>query len=151
MSRINLDCRSTLCGSPERTTGGQRTNGGCRCEPLSLAQAQERAAEKAWGKVDTHTPCSGCQRHTLTASMPHGRCAACDATFEAGRDAGVVGGLIRAAVHLESLATSQEHAAWEAAQRKGMDDFVRAHEATAKAYRAGAESLREQAKWAGEP
>ena len=64
--------------------------------------------------------------------------------------AGIVAGLIRAAVHLESAAKSQELAAWESAQRRGMEDFVKAHEATAKAYRAGAESLREQAKWAAE-
>lgn len=65
-------------------------------------------------------------------------------------DHGVVDGLTRAAVRLESAAKSQELAAWEAAQRSGMEDFAKAHEATAKTYRAGAESLREQAKWAGE-
>lgn len=66
------------------------------------------------------------------------------------RRQGIVEGLIRGAVSLESSAKSQDMAAWESAQRSGMDDFVKAHEATAKAYRAGAESLREQAKWAGE-
>lgn len=38
-----------------------------------------------YASIAPQSKCAGCRRMTRTASMPCGRCAACDTTFEAGR------------------------------------------------------------------
>ena len=44
-----LDCGDSACISPERSRGGMRTNGGCRCSKLEVAEAHMRVAERLLG------------------------------------------------------------------------------------------------------
>lgn len=44
-----LDCGDSACISPERSRGGMRTNGGCRCSKLEVAEAHMRIAERLLG------------------------------------------------------------------------------------------------------
>lgn len=75
-----------------------------------------------WLVANPHSSCSGCQRHTLTASMPAGRCAACDATFEAGRTSV----LDKIELSAFRMLAGIEHDSWcyTKAHGSGMDELV---------------------------
>lgn len=75
-------CGSLLHGSCKRTKGHKGRHTWHEADVFREEQREPTAKQ-------THSPCSGCKRHTLTASMPHGRCAACDETFDAGVEAAI--------------------------------------------------------------